>query len=82
MFDAKTAPNEELANALALQADILRYWLTWNKRTRDLENLNTGEDTAIIAVPPHWPTRATLRIWSETMAEAAARLKLQPARRL
>jgi hypothetical protein len=77
MFDATAAPNEELSKALKLQADILGYWLTWNKRMRDLEDLNTEEGTAVLCVPPHWPTRATLRIWSETMAEAAKRLSLE-----
>ena len=75
MFDAKTASDDELVKALQIQADILLYWLTWNKRTRDLEDLNTTDDTAVLSVPPHWPSRAQLRIWSETMSEAARRLR-------
>lgn len=75
MFDAKTAPNDELAEALAICAHLIRYWLTWNKRKRDLEDLSTDEDTVLITVPPHWPTRAALRQWMETLDEAALRLK-------
>lgn len=74
MFDAKTAPDSELADALKIQAAILQYWLTWNKRLRDQAAMSTDDGTAIITVPPHWPTHGQFRVWSETMAEAASRL--------
>lgn len=53
----------------------LRYWLEWNKASRDRENLRTDPDIAILAVPPHWPTRGQLRLWAETMETAAALLR-------
>lgn len=56
-------------------ASNLRYWLDWNKLTRDREKLNTDPDTAILAVPPHWPTRGQLQLWAETIETAAALLR-------
>lgn len=53
----------------------LRYWLDWNKTIRERENLRVDPDIAILAVPPHWPTRGQLQLWAETMETAAALLR-------
>ena len=51
--------NATIENMIAM----LRYWKNWNKRERDLEKLSTDDDTAIITVPPHWPTHGQIDHW-------------------
>jgi hypothetical protein len=48
----------------------LRFWLNWNQKERDRENLTTNDDTAIICVPPNWPSRGAFKLWAETIEAA------------
>ena len=41
---------------LSLLRDYFQWWLDWNLSKRNAENLKTDDGTAIMCVPPHWPS--------------------------
>src|SRR5215510_5023272 len=61
---------ENLEMRLELLGDYFQWVCDWNKKKRDEENMTTDRHTAIICVPPHWPTHGTMSHWIETIREA------------
>lgn len=58
----------ETVFALDQIVDVINHWLTWNANERNAEKLVTDDSTYVVCVPPHWPTRGTLKTWREAIA--------------
>jgi len=56
-------------NLDAIRRELLS-WTTWNVEQRRREGLTTENDTAIISVPPNWPTHGVIRNWAAVLQEA------------
>ena len=50
--------------------DLFQYWLDWNQEQREREGLESNDDCNVIQVPPHWPTRGSIRAWIRTLDRA------------
>lgn len=64
---------EVLRNRLDAIARQLDWWRDYDRAKRDKEGLETVHDTYIIA-PPSWPSHGVLKVWSETLDQARAKL--------
>ena len=61
---------EETAARLDGLAGLFQHWLDWNQKERDAEKLSTDDGTHVISVPPHWPSRGSLKHWIDTIRSA------------
>jgi hypothetical protein len=66
---------ERTITRLEALRDLFAYWLRWNKRERDAEKLASNDDTHIMVVPPHWPTRGSIQAWVDTIDSAILPLR-------
>lgn len=83
---AREYGSKEVIGDLEAIAGMFQHWLSWQKRSRDNEGLDTTPDSTFrwhvggdVAVPPVWPTRRVIGNIVETLNRA--RVLLDPVER-